>query len=263
MMSLYVPSQVFASITTKGKEPLYPLQQMTSHASGNMFNNCVNTPLPKDFEKTERLIKVTAVGEVALRPDRCRVTVKIHSQKDNVQDVKNSIQRRLDYILQTFQNYNVKETDIQVHKFMQRSESMFEMTGEVIAVFMDFHKCQMACNLLVEKLDETVTVGLPEFYHAETTLETLRQQASLLAVHNAKQKAQEMARFVHQAVGHPICIQEEETKEWEGQVEGVADLNARPTIQQRITQATVTVSCRVNVIFELKQKVKTKTKSAR
>jgi len=38
-------------------------------------------------------------------------------------------------------------------------------------------------------------------------LNVCRQQASLLAVHNAKQKAQEMAKFVHQAVGKPICIQ--------------------------------------------------------
>ena len=86
-----------------------------------------------------------------------------------------------------------------------------------------------------------------------------RQQASLLAVHNAKQKAQEMAGFVHQAVGKPISIQEEESKEWEGQVEGGADLEPRPTIQQRMSQATVTVSCRVNVTFELKPKVKTKS----
>ena len=86
-----------------------------------------------------------------------------------------------------------------------------------------------------------------------------RQQASLLAVHNAKQKAQEMARFVHLAVGKPISMQEEESKEWEGQIEGVTDMEATPTIQQRISQATVTVSCKVNVNFELKPKVKTKS----
>ena len=63
---------------------------------------------------------------------------------------------------------------MQVHKAMRRVETMYEMDAEVVVVFLDFHKCQSACNLLVEKLDETVTVNLPEFYHAGTTLETLR-----------------------------------------------------------------------------------------
>ena len=63
---------------------------------------------------------------------------------------------------------------MKVHKAMRRVETMYEMDAEVVVVFLDFHKCQSACNLLVEKLDETVTVNLPEFYHAGTTLETLR-----------------------------------------------------------------------------------------
>lgn len=261
-MSSYVPSQVFASITSRGSQQQNANRGIFPQQRDNMFNT--NMPNAENFEsketsKTERMIKVTAVGEVSLPPDRCRVTIKIHSTKDNVQDVKNSIQRRLDYVLQTLQNHGVKESDIQVHKSMRRAESMYDMTSEVIVVFLDFHKCQTACNLLVEKLDETVSVGMPEYYHAGTTLETLRQQASLLAVHNAKQKAQEMAKFVHQAVGKPISIQEEESKEWEGQIEGVTDVDTQPTVQQRISQATVTVSCRVNVTFELKPKVKTKS----
>lgn len=249
-MTSYTPSKVFASLTSQPK---------VNAASPKQVANTYDMILNTGHEKMERLIQVTAVGEVSLPPDRCRVTVRLHSQKDNVQDVKNSIQRRLDYVLQTFQNHNIKDSDIQVHKSMKRADTMYEMDAEVVVVFLDFHKCQSASNMLVEKLDETVTVGLPEFYHAGTTLETLRQQASLLAIHNAKEKAQEMARFVHLAVGKPASIQEEESKEWEGQVEGAFDLETRPTIQQRISQATVTVSCRVNVTFELKPKVRTKT----
>lgn len=249
-MSGYTPAKVFASISSSAK---------VKNDAANQVTKTHDIVIDSNKEKMDRLIQVTAVGEVSLPPDRCRINVKVHSVKDNVQDVKNSIQRRLDYVLQTFQNHNVKDVDIQVHKSMRRVESMYEIDAEVVVIFLDFHKCQSASNLLVEKLDESVTVSLPEFYHAGTTLETLRQQASLLAVHNAKQKAQEMAGFVHQAVGKPITIQEEESKEWEGQVEGGTDMEPRPTIQQRMSQATVTVSCRVNVTFELKPKVKTKS----
>ncbi|WAR07815.1 IKBP1-like protein [Mya arenaria] len=255
-MTFYSPSKVFASVQTKS---ISLTGEQTSQNSKMISDRMyANNPYSQGSEKSDRIIKVTAVGEVSLPPDRCRVTVKIHSQKDNVQDVKNSVQRRLDYVVQTFQNQNIKEADIKIHKLMRRLEGMYDMVTEVIVVFLDFHKCQSACNLLVEKLDEAVTVGTPEFFHAGTTLETLRQQASLLSIHNAKQKAQEMAKFVHQAVGKPICIQEEENREWEGQIEGVSDIENRPTLQQSIAMATVTVSCRVAVTFELKPKVKTK-----
>ena len=48
------------------------------------------------------------------------------------------------------------------------------MDCEVQAVFVDIGKCQTVSNLLVEKLDESVTVCLPQFYHASTTLQNLR-----------------------------------------------------------------------------------------
>ena len=104
-MTSYTPSKVFASIVSQGKTKT-DVQQFTTKTDDIMISNNSN-------EKSDRLIKVTAVGEVSLPPDRCRVVVRIHSQKDNVQDVKNSIQRRLDYVLQTFQNHNVKVMGLQ------------------------------------------------------------------------------------------------------------------------------------------------------
>lgn len=106
-MTNYVPSQVFASITTRANQQqqinrgILPSQRENMSYANENFQN-------KETDKTDRMIRVTAVGEVSLPPDRCRVTIKIHSIKDNVQDVKNSIQRRLDYVLQTLQNHSVK-----------------------------------------------------------------------------------------------------------------------------------------------------------
>lgn len=109
-MSAFTPSHVFASITTQQNLPKTVNQQPPNitkidqrTGSENMFSS-----VGRNSDGIDRHIKVTAVGEVSLPPDRCRMSVKIHSQKDNVQDVKNSVQRRLDYILQTFQNHGVK-----------------------------------------------------------------------------------------------------------------------------------------------------------
>ena len=81
-------------------------------------------------------------------------------------------------------------------------------------------------------------------------------QASLLAIHNAKQKAQEMAKFVHQSVGRPTGVQEQDSQEWQGSPEVTDDPQVIPTLHQKLSQATVTVKSKVLVTFELKPKVK-------
>ena len=53
-------------------------------------------------------IKVSALGELSLAPDRCTVTISVSSRKENVQDAKNSVSRRSDYIIQTLYNHHAK-----------------------------------------------------------------------------------------------------------------------------------------------------------
>lgn len=212
-----------------------------------------------DIKLVDRQIQVSAVGEVTHPPDRCKLVVKIVSQKNNVEEAKSSVTRRLEYVLQTLYNHSIKESDIKVFKNMRRVDTMYSFETLIEVMFCEIHKCQTVSNILVEKLDETVTVCLPEFSHAPQTLHNLRQQASLLAIHNAKQKAQEMARLVHQAVGRPLSIKEEETKEWLGSNDTQEDIESIKSVQQRVANSTVTISSKVSVCYELKPKVKKKT----
>ncbi|KAJ8314811.1 hypothetical protein KUTeg_006961 [Tegillarca granosa] len=224
-MTSYKPSVAFASVNSPGKTAT------VRHADEENLIPLSNANI------SDRQIKVCAVGEISLPPDRCRLTVRVASTKDTVEE----------------------DTDIHTNKSLRRLDSKYCMDTEIQAVFVDIHKCQTVANLLVEKLDEKVTVLPPEFYHASQTLQSLRQQASVLAIHNAKQKAQEMAKFVHQTVGRPLSIQEEESKEWSGQIEFGDDIESSKTLQQRLSQATITITSKVSVCFELKAKVKTKS----
>ena len=56
----------------------------------------------------DRQIRVTGVGEVSVPPDRFSLTICISTKKDNAQDAKNSVTRRLDYVKQTLTNHNVQ-----------------------------------------------------------------------------------------------------------------------------------------------------------
>lgn len=92
--------------------------------------------------------------------------------QESVEEVKTSVNRRVDYVLQTLKSHHVK--DFKIHKTLNRIEKLYHMEIEVVVEFIDFSKCEQVCNLLVEKLDETVRVSRPHLYHSTSKLDSLR-----------------------------------------------------------------------------------------
>ena len=99
-MSVSRPAQIFATLAS---------------SPGKTENN-FQPALEDEFRfKTKKIgpspgneIQVTASSELSLAPDRCRVTIFVYSKKENAQDAKNSVARRMDYIVQTLYNHQVK-----------------------------------------------------------------------------------------------------------------------------------------------------------
>ena len=96
-MASYRTTQVFTELKNRPKT-VSPRKIETDNERGQGDPIC----------HSDRNIRVTAVGEVSLPPDRCRIVIEIISKKESPQDVKNSVSRRLDYIMQTLQNHTVK-----------------------------------------------------------------------------------------------------------------------------------------------------------
>ncbi|XP_069743532.1 interleukin-1 receptor-associated kinase 1-binding protein 1 homolog isoform X2 [Narcine bancroftii] len=67
-----------------------------------------------------------------------------------------------------------KENNITVTKDFRRIENGYQMEAEICVIFSDFGKMEDFCNLLVEKLDSTVVVGSPQFFHTNKTMENIR-----------------------------------------------------------------------------------------
>ena len=96
------------------------------------------------------------------------------SLQESVEAVKQSVTRRVDYVLQTLRNNGIKESLHKLHKSLQRIENSYQMDVEITVEFQDFKLCENVCNFLVEKLDENVKVSKPVFYHSEGRIESLR-----------------------------------------------------------------------------------------
>ena len=68
----------------------------------------------------------------------------------------------------------LQDDDIQVSEVLSRLDGLYVMEAELVAHFIDFHKCQSVSNHLVEKLDESVKVAPADFYHSPKKIDNLR-----------------------------------------------------------------------------------------
>lgn len=222
--------------------------------------NALNSKDTVNITALDRQINVTGVGEMALPPNRFSVTIKCKAVKETVQDAKFSVTRRLDYIIQSLKNVNLKEDDYKVYQHVNYQDSAAVYESEVEAHFLEIEKCLNVSNLLVEKLGSGISVSLPLCYHAAGSLDKLRKQVGMLAIHNARQKAMEMAKVIHLSVGPAVQVQEESFSELSGTKDyDIEDFDLNTAgIQQRISERTVRITSKVNVMFQLKSSRKKK-----
>ncbi|XP_057350300.1 interleukin-1 receptor-associated kinase 1-binding protein 1 isoform X5 [Manis pentadactyla] len=185
-----------------------------------------------------REVHVSGSAEVSAGPDRARVAVRLSSTKAAAAEARRSVGRRLDYVTQSLRRQGV----------------------QVCITFTEFGKMQNICNFLVEKLDSSVVISQPQFYHTPGSVENLRRQACLVAVENAQRKAQEVCNLVGQTLGMPLLIKEEETREWEGQTDDhqPSGLSHSLTVHQKVQGATIHAASKVFITFEVKGKEKKK-----
>ncbi|KPP61890.1 interleukin-1 receptor-associated kinase 1-binding protein 1-like [Scleropages formosus] len=179
-------------------------------------------------------------------PDRATLCIRVRSRKECVGDVTDSVSRRLEYILQTLRQRQVKPTSCPA--------------AQVTVVFTDFVKMQDVSNTLVEKLDRSVCVSVPQFSHSAEHIDRLRRETCVAAVASAQHKARDVCRLLGQALGRPLFVREEESREWTGGVGerdgGGEDDGGDASLQQQLTQASVTVFSRVSASFQIQPKNK-------
>ncbi|XP_006874626.1 PREDICTED: interleukin-1 receptor-associated kinase 1-binding protein 1 [Chrysochloris asiatica] len=218
-------------------------------------------PLPSaQSQSTVREVHVSGTAEVSAVPDRAQIAIRVSSTKEAAAEAKKSVCRRLDYISQSLQQQGLQEENVTVTKDFRRVENAYHMEAEVCITFTEFGKMQNICNFLVEKLDSSVVISPPQFYHTPGSVENLRRKACLVAVENAWRKAQEVCNLVGQTIGKPLLIKEEAAKEWEGQTDDhqSSRLSSSLTVQQKIKSATLHAASKVFVTFEVKGKEKKK-----
>lgn len=234
-MSYYQDSKVFAQLLGEDEKKLH-----TTKKEANV----------------SRQIDLHETGEASLAPDVIRCTLTCSNVKDSVEDVKQSVTRRLDYVLQTLRNNSVKDKQRTVHKLLSTTEDgLYQMKAEVVVDFQDANTYEKTVNFLVEKLEKSIKISKPVFMHSSGKLSSLRRQACLNAVQNCRTKATAIAQLLNQNLGSPLLITEEDTIEYTGN--GMSNVNKEiNSFQEHIENNTYTVSVKVHVVFECKERTK-------
>ncbi|XP_022626057.1 interleukin-1 receptor-associated kinase 1-binding protein 1 [Seriola dumerili] len=206
-----------------------------------------------------REVQVTGTAEVCCPADQVSVRVTVGNSKESVDEVTNSVSRRLEYIIQSVRQHGISDKDTSVRRLLHREADLYHMDAEVVVTFSDFEKMERVCGVLLEKLDKSVCVGTPQFYHSAECLSQLRRRVCVSAVENAQQKACEVSQLLGQSLGPPLLVREEETKEWRNEDEeygstgqGAASLSHLPFIPK------ITASSRVSVSFSLRDRSRKK-----
>lgn len=238
------------------------LKTQTSNEDAENIRN--STPSSAVIKGSLREIHVRAVGEQRLHPDRVKIVIVIANQKETAEEVKASVARREEYVLQAIKNQGVGEDQVHVSKSLTRLEplednndkNLFRFTVQITAYFADLHKCETLSNLLVEKLDpSTVRVIPPEVVplHPQRVAE-LRRETCLLAVHNAKQKAAEIAKHFGPfcSLGPPISIKEDEVEEWTAADRDEQAGSCPISLSNLVSSHAYFMRCRVSAVFELR-----------
>ncbi|XP_008277849.1 interleukin-1 receptor-associated kinase 1-binding protein 1 homolog [Stegastes partitus] len=233
------PSRVFAAILPADKE-----QGLEVRTAGR------DRPSYRPRE-----LQVTGTAEASCPADRASLRVGVSSSKESVSEASGSVSRRLEYILQALRQHGIGDDDTSVRRFLHREAELYCMDAEVTVTFSDFEKMERVCSILLEKLDRSVCVGTPQFYHSAECLSRMRQRACVSAVENAQQKAGKVSQLLGQSLGSPLNVREEETKEWRTEDEedgGGRQRSHFPHIP------TITASSQVSVSFCLRDRSRKK-----
>ncbi|MEQ2262317.1 hypothetical protein XENORESO_006418 [Xenotaenia resolanae] len=132
------------------------------------------------------------------------------------------------------------------------------MFPQIVVTFSEFQKMEQMCRILLEKLDSSVHVGAPQFFHSAASLSQLRLHACVAAVENAQQKASKISQLLGESLGSPLLVREEETKEWRNEEEAAGREHSSTALPLLPHIPTATASSQVSVSFSFRDKSKKK-----
>ncbi|XP_049767693.1 interleukin-1 receptor-associated kinase 1-binding protein 1 homolog isoform X3 [Schistocerca cancellata] len=132
--------------------------------------------LQDDYDMANtNVVRSEGYATMFVDPDIIEFFLRADSIKDSAEEVKTSISKRIDYLLQVVKSKIQGEKNISVHELLDKRDDMYTMSAEILVKCGSLQKYEEIRNIVVEKLGGTVFVSEPRHYHTHRCL----QDASL------------------------------------------------------------------------------------
>lgn len=217
-------------------------------------------------EPAPRLVTVAGEAEIMAAPDEVWVNLQVEIFDADLSKAKEANDIAIKQVLDIVNKYKVDENDFRTDYFMvrnderyfmdpqtnqQRSKKGFFVTKNVSIILRDISKFEALYS-------EALQVGVNNIYGVEfktSKLKEYKDQARVLAVRDAKEKASKLAGELGQEINRPYSIEENVRSDWSPPrmamaraMTGGAEAGGNETIA--LGQIKITAS--VTVSFELK-----------
>jgi hypothetical protein len=175
---------------------------------------CVPAATPAAETKPSRSMNVSGTGQVTLVPDIANINIGVHTEADQVNDALNENTAQANAIASILADLGVEEKDVQTSNFNVYPADRYDpMTGQVQSRYfvVDNTVTVIVRDLssLGEVLSAVVDAGANNIYGINFDVEdrdAAVAQARLLAIQNAKEKAQEIADAADVELGDLLSI---------------------------------------------------------
>ena len=214
-----------------------------------------------------RLVTVTGEADVMTVPDEVQINMQVESFDPILAKAKQTNDEAIKQVLAIVKKYKVDDKDFKTDYFtvrnedryymdpqtnQQRSKRGFFVTKNVAIILRDVSKFEALYS-------DSLEAGVNNIYGVEfktSELKKHREEARVLAVKDAKEKAEKLAGELGQSVDKPYAIQENIQSDWNGpRVMAMTKMAMAPSASQgneTVALGQIKITASVTVSFELK-----------
>lgn len=209
----------------------------------------------------QKVISVSASGEVTLTPDIATFTVEVNETEKTTSEALNSANKKMTEILKILYKYNVADKDIATNSLNLNPQYNWEdgkriLIGQSASQSINV-KIRNVDNLgkIIDEIGKITNINLYSIRYDKEDKTASYEEARIKAVKNAIAKANTLANAANMELGEPISISE-------GSTPSFSTYNRVNTAKMMVAESAsydtqlptgeLLISTSVNILFALK-----------
>ena len=214
----------------------------------------------QDVKSDDKLLSVSASGEVTLSPDIVTFTVQVNETEQTTSEALNLTNKKISKVLEILYSYNIEEKDVATNSINLNPQYVWEdgnriLTGQSATQSLSV-KLRNVNNLgkIIDELSKITNINLYSINFDKEDKTEAYEKARIKAVKNALDKAKVLANAANMEIVEPISISEGSAP---AALSYDRSVNAKFMVAESASYSTqtptgeLTITTTVNIIFTM------------